>query len=82
MAKLTAKELKLADTVRLTCVGGYNTATVKNVTAEHVTLFRPYVETADFSYTGGVICYIGIEEFSIPRNDSFEYEVIDRKPLP
>ncbi len=26
-----------------------------------VNLFRPYTHTSDFSYTGGVICYVGIE---------------------
>lgn len=27
-----------------------------------VNLFRPYVHTADFSYTGGVICYVGFSQ--------------------
>jgi hypothetical protein len=29
-----------------------------------VNLFRPYTHTADFSYTGGVICYVGIENMT------------------
>lgn len=44
---------------------GYNTATVSQVYDDGtVDLFRPYVHTADFSYTGGVICYVGINNIS------------------
>jgi hypothetical protein len=44
---------------------GYDTATVSQVYEDGtVDLFRPYTHTADFSYTGGVICYVGIENIS------------------
>ena len=63
-------ELALGDTVRLSpgC-DPFRDATVKQVADGCVTLFRPFVNTADFSYTGGVCCYIGIEEWKIPAND-------------
>ena len=41
----------------------WSTCIVKQISDDEVTLFRPYGTTADFSYTGGVICYVGIEEF-------------------
>jgi len=46
---------------------GYGTATVQQVTADEVIAFRPYVHTADFSYTGGVMCYIGTETVKMGR---------------
>ena len=62
-------ELKLGDTVKLGD-GPYMTATVKQILNDGtVTFFRPYVATSAFSYTGGLICTIGIEEFSTNRND-------------
>lgn len=53
----------LADVVSLGFNGGeYDCATVCKVNEDGtVDLFRPYTHTADFSYTGGVICYVGIE---------------------
>lgn len=40
----------------------YNHCTVCKVNDDGtVNLFRPYTHTADFSYTGGVICYVGTE---------------------
>lgn len=68
---IKASELKLGDRVRLHVVGGvqqFSDCIVKQLDSGNVHLFRPYGATADFSYTGGVICYVGIEEFSIPRN--------------
>lgn len=71
--------LQLADTVKL-YDGPWNVALVKNITEKEVTFFRPYGHADDFSYIGGVICYIGLEEFSIPRNANI-YEVLNRKEL-
>lgn len=46
--------------------GGYRDCTVKKVNEdETVQLFRPYVHTNDFTYIGGVICYLGFEEFFV-----------------
>ena len=64
------KDLRLGDVVRL-YDDAYADATVKNVTNAVVTLFRPYVVTADFSYSGGVICYVGIEEIHTSINTTF-----------
>lgn len=62
MTKRTSiHDLNLADIVRL-FDGPYGFATVKQITTDVVVFFRPYVLTQDFSYTGGVICSIGIEE--------------------
>ena len=55
-------EIGLGDVVKCS-EGAYMTATVCKVNEDGtVDLFRPYTHTADFSYTGGVICYVGIEE--------------------
>ena len=40
---------------------------VKNVTKDKVFLWRPYTHLADFTYTGGVICYAGINEVTLER---------------
>jgi hypothetical protein len=55
-------EIGLGDVVKCG-EGAYMTATVCKVNEDGtVDLFRPYTHTADFSYTGGVICYVGIED--------------------
>lgn len=78
--QVKAKDLKLADTVTVSSFGEWTKAIVKQVTADEVTLFRPYGTTADFSYTGGVICFIGIEEYKVSRNDTL-FTVTSRKAL-
>jgi hypothetical protein len=78
--KVKAKDLKLADVVRTFPDMSFGTSTVKQIKDGIITLFRPYVHTADFSYTGGVMCYIGIEEFKIPADDR-TLEVMERKEL-
>lgn len=70
--KVKASELSLGDVVRFWDNDGYGDATVKQVKDGEVVFFRPYVQTADFSYTGGVICYLGFEEFSRFPNDTVE----------
>ena len=80
MEKITARELKLADTIRL---GDYpfSDATVKRIGEEAVTLYRPHAHTADFCCTDGVICYTGVEEVRIPLNASRTYMLLDSKTL-
>jgi len=59
------KDLKLGDVVRLD-MQAYGCATVRKINEDGtVIVFRPYIQTADFSYTGGVICYIGTEDFTL-----------------
>lgn len=77
--KIKASELKLADTIRM-FDGPWNCAIVRQIKEGQVFLFRPYGETADFSYVGGVIPYIGIEEYSIPADERM-IEVMNRKEL-
>lgn len=76
--KLLAKDLKLGDVVRL---HDYNSAfsdcTVINIENGAITLFRPYVHLADFTYTGGVIPYVGFEKFVVLLNSPSEYVLID-----
>lgn len=79
--KVKASELHLGDIVKASDVA-YGVSTVKNISQDAsgvvVTLFRPYVVTADFSYTGGVICYIGVEEYNI--TGSMEVDLLERGP--
>ena len=59
------KDLKLGDVVNLD-TQAYGHATVRKINEDGtVVVFRPYVHTEDFSYTGGVICYIGTENITL-----------------
>lgn len=84
--ELIAKELQLADVVQLHD-GPWGTAIVKQIKDNEVTFFRPYGHANEFSYTGGVICYIGIEVFSQPITDhaihkhNATFKVLERKAL-
>ena len=59
--KLKPAELVLGDRVNLLPGEDYGWATVVNITADTVELVRPYVHIGDFTYTGGVLHYIGVE---------------------
>ena len=74
------RDLKLADVVGL---GEYpfSDAVVKQIKDGCVTVFRPYAITADFSYTGGVIPYIGIEEIIYYQSDDRGVELLASKDL-
>jgi hypothetical protein len=67
--KLPIRDLKLADVVQL-FDGPFGTATVVKVTGDEVCMERPYGTTCDFSYTHGVIAYIGNEHVRCPRDSS------------
>lgn len=67
MSATTVKveELGLGDVVQLS-FAEYGTATVYRVNPDGSRqVWRPYVHTSGFSYTGGVIPSIGIEDFSL-----------------
>ncbi len=82
MYTVKARDMQLADTVRYTPFGSaWSVAIVKQITPTQVVLFRPYGTTADFSYTGGVICYVGIEEYTIPLSSDWDYQLLERKVL-
>ena len=73
-------ELQLAD--QLTRKGTLGVVTVKQIKDNVITFFRPYTHTADFSYTGGVICYVGTEEWNeeIDRTVG-DWTLVRRTPL-
>ena len=83
--KVKARELTLGAIVRLQEHQEYMDATVKNIEDDDgeylkVTFFRPYVTIGDFSHTGGISCYIGIEEFRACPKMDFEYELLREGP--
>ena len=73
-------ELQLADQVIEQGNHSLGILTVKNIVNGNVTFFRPFTHTADFSYTGGVICYVGIEEYTV-THDRSDYTLIERRTL-
>lgn len=73
-------ELQLGDVVALYPEMAFSTAIVSNIKDGYVTLFRPYGTSADFSYSGGVIPYIGIEEYKLQINDN-PITLYERKEL-
>jgi hypothetical protein len=81
--QVTASEMQLADTVRLfdSSYSAYCDATVKNITEEEVILDRPYTHSSDFSYTGGVILFTGIEECRLWKGSNTKYALLGRKEL-
>ena len=65
--EMTTDQLRLGDVVQ--CFeGAWGTAIVQKVEEKQVTYYRPYGHSEDWSYTGGIICYSGLEVFSEPRN--------------
>ena len=64
-----ADELKLGDIVRLENLGAFHDCIVTNIANGLVHLRRPYMINADFTYTGGVLTYIGTEDFCIAQSD-------------
>ncbi len=72
--KTAAKDLKVGDVIEA-FPGAFGTAVVSHVGETQARLFRPYATTAGFIHSDNrTICYTGIEEWLIPRND-FAYEV-------
>lgn len=55
--------------------------TVKNIADGNVSMFRPYTHTANFSGTGGVICYVGIEEYNVEVDRDIQWLLIQRVTL-
>ena len=68
METVKQSELRVGDIVR-SFDGSYSDATVKQVEGDVIHLFRPYVHTSDFIGSGGLICYVGVENFTIFRSD-------------
>jgi len=83
MVKITPAQMELGDRVRTVWDQNppFSDQVVKQIKDNNVTLFRPYVATADFSYTGGVICYVGIDEWNIARDSKTEFYLLERVTL-
>ena len=80
---IQALDLQLGDRVHHTNWSGpYGDCIVKRLDAQNhmATMWRIYGHTADFAYTDGVICYVGVEQFSQPLN-SEEYFLLERVTL-
>jgi hypothetical protein len=86
---IKAAELQLGDVVTPTYrqISPWDACIVEKVTPTQVTLFRPYGTCSDFSCSGGepdshsVICYTGIEEYTVFRDSSTEFYLWERKAL-
>ena len=82
-----ASEMQLADVVRMDHsdheqeLRPYADYTVKQVRDGWITMMRIYVKTEDWSYTSGVICYVGIEEFEVSQSSSIKWTLLSRKVL-
>jgi len=64
--KIKGIELQLRDVVQA-FEGPFSTAVVTKIDEHSVYLFRPYVQTSDYSGTWGVTPLIGIETYSIGK---------------
>lgn len=78
--KVRAALLRIGDKVQA-FDGPFGSAIVTNVTETDVMLFRPYGTSEDFLCSGGVIPYIGIEQFSLSRSAGGEFTIWERKEL-
>jgi len=73
-------DLQLADQV--TRENTHGVCTVKQIKDGRISFFRPYTHTSDFSSISGVICYVGIEEWTEETNDTRgDWTLISRTPL-
>lgn len=79
--RIPASDLQLADHVQVIPIAGpYVSGTVIDIEGGWAKVLRPYVHTADFSYTGGVIPYIGFEHVMV-RLDATPIILWERKQL-
>lgn len=78
-------ELQVADKYTDPSCPTFGVSVVKSTVIDqgykHIRFFRPYPVTADFEYTGGVICYVGIEDATIIARDDVEVILLERKKL-
>ena len=64
--EMPLSELRLGDTVQV-FNGPYGTGIVNQVDDKNVYFYRPYGHAEDWSHSGGVICFTGLEIFSRSR---------------
>ena len=77
--RVKTEDLRLRDVVVVDGLMPFPHATVVNITDDEVTFFRPYVHTGDFSYTGGVLHYVGYEKWSVNKLHPQEWEIVLRR---
>jgi hypothetical protein len=70
--RIPCKDLMLGDIVQV-FEGEWGTAIIKQIKDDCITFYRPYATHDGVSYTGGVICLMGLEVFSCPINDTSYY---------
>ncbi len=80
---LTTKQLHIGDIVCYYCphsvrTNPFDSMIVKQIIGSIITLFRPYGVTADFSYIGGIICYIGVEEVKINIDSDISFMLLGK----
>ncbi len=78
---IKTSELQLADKIYSPDNYDLGNSVVKQIKEGMITLFRPYPITENFSYTGGVICSIGIDEYTICQDSDRKWILISRKEL-
>ena len=80
---ITTAELQLADVVEAESTTNlvWTTCIVTQIENGQVTLFRPYGHTGEFSYTGGVIPYVGIETYKVDVDSDATWTLFQRKDL-
>lgn len=81
MTIIKMNEMQLGDVVeRVSEVNeGYTSMTVKKIADGQVTFYRPYVHANPTVYSGNsLITYIGLEEFSAPIRDDFDFKLLYR----
>lgn len=67
-------ELQIGDVVRLQGMDcGYGDCTVVQIEEGWATLKRLYIHLGEFTYTGGVLNFIGTETIKVPVNQHIEY---------
>lgn len=75
-----AKDLNLGDVVVLELIDTTERVaqqlTVVDKTKEQIKLFRPFVSLANFTYTGGVLHYLGFEYVTVLFNSPCRFRLI------
>lgn len=66
--QIPAGDLRLGDVVKLSPDNGepFNEMVVVKKTLKEIRFSRVYITLANFEYTGGVIRYIGTEDYILP----------------
>lgn len=76
---VNGSQLFLGDVVRQLPVNpreAFNELTVVNIADEYITFYRHFTHLADFTYTGGVLAYVGISTFQVAIVHPMRYERI------